>query len=82
MPTLVECEEMIRRQTTVLDAMSRIREVVVAQQQALAEQRNRDEANKTHQLEYREDAAAYQDKSEGGGGFAGSDAKKRKGVRK
>ena len=59
--------------------MARIREVIINQQHALAEQRTRDEANK-ESSEYGDDAIGGQDKSEGGGGFAGADAKKRRGV--
>ena len=59
--------------------MARIRDVIINQQHALAEQRNRDEANK-EPSEYGEEGATNQDKLEGGGGFAGADSKKRRGV--
>ena len=69
---------MIRHQNRVLDSMTRIRDII-NQQHALAEQRSRDEANK-EPSEYGEDGITGQDKSEGGGGFAGADPKKRRGV--
>ena len=73
---------MIRRQNLVLAAMDRIRDVVVAQEHARAEQRSRDEASKARQSELSEDSASFHEKQEGGGGFAGADPKKtRRGVR-
>ena len=71
---------MIRRQKSVLAAMDRIREVVLAQQHALAEQRSRDEASKARQSEISEETLHFHEKQEGGGGFAGADPKKRRGV--
>lgn len=70
---------MMRHQHRVLESMARIRDVIINQQHALAEQRTRDEANK-ESSEYGEDTNGGQDKLEGGGGFAGADAKKRRGV--
>ena len=80
LPTLNECDDIIQQQHKVLDAMTRIREVIINQQHALAEQRTRDEANKDSS-EYGDDGPLGQDKSEGSGGFAGADPKKRRGVR-
>ena len=80
LPTLAECDDMIRRQNLVLGAMDRIREVVIAQQHALAEQRSRNEASKARQSELSDDSASFSEKQEGGGGFAGADPKKRRGV--
>ena len=71
---------MIRRQNRVLESMMRIREVVIAQQHAIAEQRSREEASKAHPTDYGDDHGPYQEKTEGGGGFAGPDPKKRRGV--
>ncbi|KAL9630521.1 MAG: hypothetical protein Q9164_006372, partial [Protoblastenia rupestris] len=80
LPTLSECEEMIRQQTRVLESMSRIKNVIVKQQQALVEQRNYDQQNyKNATSEAEEENHLYADKSEGAGGFAGADAKKRRG---
>ncbi|MCJ1227826.1 hypothetical protein MMC12_004485 [Toensbergia leucococca] len=78
MPSLIECEEMIRQQSRVLDSMVRIREVIISQQQALAEQRNQDQ-NYKGSSEIDDDGISYQDKLDGSGGFAGSDPKKRRG---
>ncbi|KAA6412650.1 MAG: hypothetical protein FRX48_03642 [Lasallia pustulata] len=78
-PSLQECEELLRRQTGVLDAITRIRECIITrQQQALAEQRSQDQAYKGSS-EFGDDGSAYQDKLDGSGGFAGADAKKRRG---
>lgn len=73
-----ECEEMIVRQTRVLESMNRIREVLKAQI-ALAEQQNQERRYKASS-DFDDDVSSYQDKMEGGGGFAGSDPKKRRGV--
>ena len=71
---------MIRLQTKVLDAMSRIRDVICKQQQALVEQRNYDQQNyKPAASEADDEPNTYMDKLEGLGGFAGADAKKRRG---
>ena len=70
---------MIKRQERVLESMARIREVIITQQAALAEQRNREEANKVPS-DFGEDGNGYSEKGDGGGGFAGDAAKKRRGV--
>ena len=72
---------MIRQQSKVLDAMSRIRDVICKQQQALAEQRNYDQQNYKAAPSEADDneSNSYIDKLEGSGGFAGADAKKRRG---
>ena len=53
--------------------MERIREVIVKQQQDLAEARQREQGYKAS-AEYDEESL-FGDKSEGGGGFAGADPK-------
>ncbi|KAI4208481.1 MAG: hypothetical protein LQ348_000143 [Seirophora lacunosa] len=78
MPTLAECDELMDKQRRVLESMQRIKEVVVAQQHALAEQRNYENSYKPS-AEPDDDGANFHDKSEGGGGFAGAEAKKRRG---
>lgn len=80
LPGIQECDEMITRQTRVLDSMTRIREVLVAQKIALAEQQNQERRYKATPSEFDDDSASYQDKMEGAGGFAGPDSKKRRGV--
>ena len=78
MPSLAECDDMIRQQKQVLDAMASIREVICKQQQALVEQRRYDQQNFKPPASEADDDANY-DKLEGSGGFAGSDSKKRRG---
>ena len=71
---------MIHEQGKVLESMNRIRDVIFKQQQALIEQRNYDRQNyKPAASEADEDPSSYMDKIEGSGGFAGADAKKRRG---
>lgn len=79
LPNMAEVDEMLRRQTRVVEALNRIKDVVITQQHALAEQRNRDEANKVSS-DFGEDGSGYSDKADGAGGFAGPDSKKRRGV--
>lgn len=79
LPTLAECEEMIRQHHRVYDSFARIRDVLLTQQLALAEQRAHEQGYKGSS-EYDEDGAGYQDEFKAGGGFAGADAKKRRGV--
>ncbi|KAI4118707.1 MAG: hypothetical protein LQ338_007358 [Usnochroma carphineum] len=79
MPTLAECEELMVYQKRVLDSMQRIKEVII-EQRALAEQRSYENSYKPS-VEPDDDGASYHDKIEGGGGFAGAEAKKRRGVR-
>lgn len=82
MPSVEECDEMIQHQTRVLDSMANIRDVIIKQKQALAEQRKDDLRQSMKQpppSEPEEDHSSYMDKIEGGGGFAGADPKKRRG---
>lgn len=80
MPSLEECDEMIREQEKTLQAMARIREVIFKQHQALQEQKIYDQRNyKATPSEADDDHNSYMDKLDGQGGFAGSDAKKRRG---
>lgn len=72
---------MISRQTRVLDSMNRIKDVINAQQEAL-KQRLSQEQRYNAPSEYDDDAPGYHDKLDGAGGFAGADAKKRRGVSK
>ncbi|KAK4696676.1 hypothetical protein P7C71_g1281, partial [Lecanoromycetidae sp. Uapishka_2] len=60
--------------------MARIRDVIVKQHQALQEQKIYDQRNyKATPSEADDDNQSYMDKLDGQGGFAGSDAKKRRG---
>ena len=78
LPSLAECDEMIRQHHRVFDSFARIRDVLT-QQLALAEQRAHEQGYKGTS-EYDEEGAGYQDDFKAGGGFAGADAKKRRGV--
>lgn len=69
---------MIKQQNRVLISMERIREVIFKQQQDLAERKKLDQSF-NFPKDYDEESL-YGDKSEGGGGFAGDAAKKRRGV--
>lgn len=79
MPSVAECDEMMSYQKRVLDSMQSIKEVIIAQQQALADQRSYEHSYKPVS-EADEDGASFHEKLEGSGGFAGADAKKRRGV--
>lgn len=76
---MAECDDIIRQQGRVLDSASRIREVVLKEQQERAEKRSFDQQNFKAAIEADDDAPGYMDKLDGDGGFAGSDAKKRRG---
>lgn len=79
LPSLTECDEMIRQQRGVLASMERIRDVIIKQRDDLAAERNRQEQGHKAAQDF-DDEHAYNDKTEGGGGFAGADPKKRRGV--
>lgn len=80
MPALTDCDEMIRQQAKVMDALNRIKDVICKQQQALLEQRTYDQQNyKPTASEADDDSSSYVENREGSGGFAGSEAKKRRG---
>lgn len=71
---------MIRRQTEVLDCMNRIKDVINAQQQEAMKQRLNQEQRINASAEYEDEIIGPYDKLEGAGGFAGAEAKKRRGV--
>ncbi|KAL8995965.1 MAG: hypothetical protein Q9169_004412 [Polycauliona sp. 2 TL-2023] len=79
MPSVAECDEMMSYQKRVLDSMQSIKEVIIAQQQALAEQRNFEHTYKPAS-EPDDEGISFHEKLEGAGGFAGADAKKRRGL--
>jgi hypothetical protein len=76
LPGLTEVEEMMGHSERVLQNLGRIREVVIAQQHALSEQRIRAAQGSYMNEDYSSMDADYR----GSGGFAGGDAKKRRGV--
>ncbi|KAJ5234039.1 Zinc finger NHR/GATA-type [Penicillium citrinum] len=75
LPSLNEVEDMLHMQRRNQDALIRIRTAVVNQEQALAEQMAQRKAYKPED----EHMALYQEDFKGTGGFAGADAKKRRG---
>ena len=80
LPNISDCEAMIRQQNRVLDALTRIKEVIITQQNALAEQRSQEQGQRGAHGPDDDDLSAYGEKADGSGGFAGSDMKKRRGV--
>ena len=80
MPTILECDEILRQQTRVLQSIGRIKEVILKQQQALADQKKFDQQNfKSSPDGTEQDTHHFANQGEGAGGFAGPDAKKRRG---
>lgn len=76
LPGLIEVEEMMVHSERVMQSLGRIRDVVIAHQHALSEQRIRAARGSYPNDEYGSMDADYR----GSGGFAGGDAKKRRGV--
>ena len=76
LPELHDVEDMMRQSNRVMEAFAKIRDIVIAQQNVLAEQRAR--AVKGEQ--FGDDFDSFHEDYNGGGGFAGNDAKKRRGV--
>lgn len=76
LPGLTEVEEMMGHSERVMASLFRIRDVVIAQQHALSEQRIRADRRSYLNDDYGSMDADYR----GPGGFAGGDAKKRRGV--
>ena len=71
---------MLEEQQKVTNALTRMRDVIFKQQQALVDQRNFDQQNhKPAASEAGDDSSPYLDNFENSGGFAGNDAKKRRG---
>lgn len=75
LPGLAEVDEILRHSHRIMENMTHLRELVVAQQTALLEQR----ARQTSRNHPEDDYAALSEEFRGGG-FAGADAKKRRGV--
>ncbi|EXJ96039.1 hypothetical protein A1O1_01165 [Capronia coronata CBS 617.96] len=74
LPGLPEVDEILRHSHRILENMTHLRELVVAQQTALSEQRAR-QTSRNHP----EDEYAVLSEEFRGGGFTGADAKKRRG---
>lgn len=80
LPSLHEVEDMINLQRQNQEALIRIRTAVINQEHAMAEQMAQRKAFKSNGIHEEEAMAMYQDEYKGSGGFAGADAKKRRGV--
>lgn len=78
-PTLAEVDELMKQETRIAESLARIREVVVNQQAALVEQAAHDPRYKAMNGYDHEGPNSYHDDAKSGGGFAGSDPKKRRG---
>ena len=80
LPTLDAVEAMIAKQHDVLTSFHRIKDVLIKQQMALEQQKNYDSQNyRNTDNDLDDNTNPYADKLEGAGGFAGADAKKRRG---
>lgn len=79
LPTLGEVEDMIHMQRRNEEALMRIRAAVVSQEHAMAEQMAQRKALKPGMHED-DHMGMYQEEFKGGGGFAGAESKKRRGV--
>lgn len=73
---MLEVDEALRQSSRIIANLSQIKEAVIAQQSALAEQR----ARVVKGDYYEDDYAGLHDDYKGSSGFAGGDAKKRRGV--
>jgi len=77
-PSLAEVDELVKQETRVTESLARIREVIINQQAALVEQAQ-DPRYKAMNGYDHDGSNSYHDDAKGGG-FAGSDPKKRRGV--
>ena len=75
LPDLQGIDEMMRQSSNMMDALTKIRDVVIAQQQALAEEKARIAQGE----QYDEECGRYQDDFKASN-FGANDGKKRRGV--
>jgi hypothetical protein len=81
LPSLQEIDEILQVQQHNKEALLKIRDAVINQEQALANQHAQQQLYKSDHHHGDEDhTGVYQEDFKGGGGFAGADAKKRRGV--
>lgn len=81
-PTINEVDDLVKHGQRIIDSLARIREVVLTTQQAhLAEQAQDPRLKATNGYEPEESHNPYGEDPKSGGGFAGTDPKKRRGVR-
>ena len=78
LPGMVEIEDMMAKSRTQIDSLAKIREVILAQQAAYEQHIADQQSNKAY-AEPAPDPDHQQDEEETKGGFAGADAKKRRG---
>lgn len=79
-PTIGEVDDLMKQGQRIVDSLARIREVVLTTQQAhMAEQAQDPRYKTTNGYEPEESHNPYGEDPKGGGGFAGSDPKKRRG---
>lgn len=79
LPSLQEVDDLLQTQRRGQDALLRIRNAVLDQEHVLAEQRAHRQAMRTEHPYDEDHIGLYQEEFKGGGGFAGADAKKRRG---
>ncbi|KKA24360.1 Sexual development transcription factor NsdD [Rasamsonia emersonii CBS 393.64] len=80
LPSVHEVDDLLQLQQRSQEALLRIRAAVLNQEHALAEQRAQRQVYKSDNGYEEEHVPMYQEDFKGGGGFAGADAKKRRGV--
>ena len=78
LPAITEVDDLINRSTKTMDALNKLRDVLVAQQ-AVYYQQAQEERLKTEN-EIKRNDSVYQAEDSKAGVFTGSDAKKRRGV--
>jgi hypothetical protein len=76
-PHLQTVEELMQKSRRIEDSLKRIREMVIAQNQAMEQQMK--DSGRSGPGSY-SDMNGYPDDKQGMGGFAGGDTKKRRGV--
>lgn len=77
LPSIPELDDLMRQSGRVVDALARIKEAVITQQHALAEE----QARALKQEHYDDDLSSLSGDFKENGAFAPGDSKKRRGVR-
>ena len=76
LPSVPELDDLMRQSGRVVDALGRIKDAVIAQQHALAEE----QARALKREHYEDDSTGFSSDFKENGGFAAGDSKKRRGV--
>ncbi|EAS34733.3 uncharacterized protein CIMG_00087 [Coccidioides immitis RS] len=79
LPTLGEIDDLLQLQRRNLEALGRIRNAVLDQEHAIAQQRERMRMMQSERGYNHDRSTGYREEFKGSGGFAGGDAKKRRG---